>query len=140
MVCPVSFDSGSIPACAGEPTIRPFGSDRLDRRVYPRVCGGAPCALKSGGANVCRVYPRVCGGAKRCSDACVTFKPGLSPRVRGSLCGCVMVTVPGWRVYPRVCGGAPRWRDRRRWVVRQGLSPRVRGSRSEVGTGYPVGS
>ena len=39
--------NGSIPACAGEPRHR----DDMDHfeRVYPRVCGGTPTGLTSGG-------------------------------------------------------------------------------------------
>ena len=50
---------GSIPACAGEPLMRPSDSD--DFRVYPRVCGGTSSLL--------------------------AYQPplqGLSPRVRGN--------------------------------------------------------
>ena len=53
------FDSGSIPACAGEPP--PGVLCRTLNRVYPRVCGGTPKVLL---------------------DA--QFPQGLSPRVRGN--------------------------------------------------------
>ena len=55
------FDTGSIPACAGEPTLHA-------RHV------GHP-----------GVYPRVCGGAVKL-DPNREYPEGLSPRVRGSLC------------------------------------------------------
>ena len=57
-------------------------------RVYPRVCGGAVhgAAIQSHW-RVRRVYPRVCGGAWRITEYALTCAgPGLSPRVRGSLC------------------------------------------------------
>ena len=50
---------GSIPACAGEPTIDP-------------AAGGSPA-----------VYPRVCGGTHR-STRFLPHRHGLSPRVRGN--------------------------------------------------------
>ncbi len=57
---PVTFETGSIPARAGEP-VRP-GSRAELRRVYPRACGGT---------------------ASR--HHCRTSALGLSPRVRGNL-------------------------------------------------------
>ena len=50
--------SGSIPACAGEPT--PAPARRPIAAVYPRVCGGTSASgpVMTGG----EVYPRVCGG------------------------------------------------------------------------------
>ena len=54
-----SWRCGSIPACAGEPVYS--GSHSGHPRVYPRVCGGTPCA---GRASI-RAW-------------------GLSPRVRGN--------------------------------------------------------
>ena len=111
---------GSIPACAGEPPRRRPG--REVHAVYPRVCGGTPCAS--------------------CMSATHT---GLSPRVRGNpIRGCSWIS---WRgsipacagepfvsarvqclheVYPRVCGGTPMgFHDVK---DRSGLSPRVRGN------------
>ena len=71
---------------------------------------------------------------------------GLSPRVRGNLCGQSGLRVPGRSipacagepfslaralqsqpVYPRVCGGTRAYSVMVRWV--KGLSPRVRGNR-----------
>ena len=111
---------GSIPACAGEPA--PLVESGLERRVYPRVCGGA-------------VHEAILGGSRR----------GLSPRVRGSrrhdraghqhrgsIPACAgepfghAAEVALERVYPRVCGGA-RWPSGTRRAP-AGLSPRVRGS------------
>ena len=59
----MSAPSGSIPACAGEPSISARRSTH--EAVYPRVCGGtiSDPVLKSSG-------------------------PGLSPRVRGNPFAC----------------------------------------------------
>ena len=117
---PASPNARSIPASAGEPSIRICPGP--DHGVYPRECGGAGAAEP---------------GSKRTT--------GLSPRVRGSQdawprtrdnfgsipasAGEPVVPVTGlhqfW-VYPRECGGAPREGGmfKRDW----GLSPRVRGS------------
>ncbi len=91
--------SGSIPACAGEPSA--FGFSSSEPTVYPRVCGGTP-------------------------QRCYTIRPkrGLSPRVRGNLahrgrdcraagsipaCAGEPAISPAFtaalKVYPRVCGG-----------------------------------
>ena len=51
---------GSIPACAGEPN--PLRPRLSKKRVYPRVCGGAPGSPRG-----------------------IAQDDGLSPRVRGSL-------------------------------------------------------
>ena len=115
---------GSIPACAGEPSIE------LSRHAREGV------------------HPRVCGGAFRSGKA----KPsatGPSPRVRGSLRGlrrdgCPTGSIPACagepaqsrnlrrskRVHPRVCGGAESTGDANRGV--KGPSPRVRGSPSSA--------
>ena len=89
----------SIPACAGEPSVRIAAPYR--HQVYPRVCGGTPC---------CRCWLECMGG--------------LSPRVRGnpaqdrasvvdirSIPACAgeptteYSTAQASSVYPRVCGG-----------------------------------
>ena len=113
-------ETGSIPACAGEP---PSCQGRGERsRVYPRVCGGASNARRDGNQAA-----------------------GLSPRVRGSQCIASSSRQPCGsipacagepiafadiddlvRVYPRVCGGARV--SRLMEVAQVGLSPRVRGS------------
>ena len=124
--------SGSIPACAGEPT--PASSGHSSSTVYPRVCGGTLCL-----------------GVRRGDQG------GLSPRVRGNLrgrdeaatgersipaCAGEPRTWPSQTclstVYPRVCGGT----QGPRMVASkdEGLSPRVRGNHSgrawlEVGPG-----
>ena len=92
--------AGSIPACAGEPSIP--GSAGLMVAVYPRVCGGTrhgqrdllpgrgsipACAGEPkawpGSCRVVTVYPRVCGGTAHWPLGISTLK-GLSPRVRGN--------------------------------------------------------
>ncbi len=91
----------SIPACAGEPTIR------TDTR------------------QIRQVYPRVCGGTWNINDH-TELEVGLSPRVRGnpqhplssnssyrSIPACAGEPAPQTgrsstqTVYPRVCGGTP---------------------------------
>ena len=123
---------GSIPACAGEPSLAPRRS-RLPR-VYPRVCGGTTGA-----------WPRN------------FLASGLSPRVRGNrvcerLKGAPFGSIPACageptprrrgfrraRVYPRVCGGTSA--NARLVSISPGLSPRVRGNprapaRRRVGRG-----
>ena len=110
----------SIPASAGEP-----------RGASPRLSGIA-------------VYPRECGGT---GPRIVQQAPqrGLSPRVRGNLCGPGPIggrtgSIPASageptvtdrtqapiRVYPRECGGTTLKRSS--LVARTGLSPRVRGN------------
>ena len=111
---------GSIPACAGEPTL----------------IGGMLCR--------CGVHPRVCGGASTATDM-RDSATGPSPRVRGSP-GVPSTTSPSWRsipacagepsdrctsiaygrVHPRVCGGASFESAIRSAML--GPSPRVRGS------------
>ena len=110
----------SIPACAGEPSIR------------------RPLAYSYG------VYPRVCGGTKSEVDVvCVVC--GLSPRVRGNRSGgpgtpTALRSIPACagepgggrrrngdrRVYPRVCGGTFLIVIIAAFLL--GLSPRVRGN------------
>ena len=111
---------GSIPACAGEPSI-----------------GRRRCRAT-------RVYPRVCGGTMR-SSLEGRYSGGLSPRVRGNLrptksrpaasrsipaCAGEPITSPrqqnNLEVYPRVCGGT--WPCSGSSRIGRGLSPRVRGN------------
>ena len=113
-------ETGSIPACAGEPS----------------GCAPTPPAP--------RVYPRVCGGTMN-TPTFTEAQGGLSPRVRGNLLpGLHPVARPrsipacageppsaraSFRteaVYPRVCGGT----DGRGQTLGcdDGLSPRVRGN------------
>ena len=126
-----SRSSGSIPACAGEPTRTP--AQPTSSRVYPRVCGGTCCVLLAH-----------------------WWHSGLSPRVRGnhqhpvnppsksrSIPACageppsMTRSSPARRVYPRVCGGtretdgnAPK---------HGGLSPRVRGNRGQAASNGNAG-
>ena len=117
---PFSPSRRSIPARAGEPTVR--SCERASVRVYPRACGGTMALL-----------------FLRLVDC------GLSPRVRGNR-GVVNAqtkadrSIPAragepmtWRlpcrfgeVYPRACGGTSSSLSGRNssW----GLSPRVRGN------------
>ena len=114
------YPVGSIPACAGEPSIG--RGINAAAEVYPRVCGGTP---------VCRTPGRAGWG--------------LSPRVRGnqpplkipcawswSIPACageptyLTYFATGARVYPRVCGGTPPQVSPK--TALSGLSPRVRGN------------
>ena len=119
------LQTGSIPACAGEPANQQGNKTTIE--VYPRVCGGTdpPYVVPLG-------------------------DEGLSPRVRGnldllhfpiahrrSIPACAgepaATTMSGrvWRVYPRVCGGTMAGSPN--WSIYGGLSPRVRGNRNIVG-------
>ncbi len=121
---------GSIPALAGEPRSRD-----------PRNSGPA-------------VYPRACGGTFRISDS-LQGSGGLSPRLRGNR-HCHRRPYLGHRsipalagepsrasrlkgilkVYPRACGGTSFT-----LVVADlagGLSPRLRGNRSGIGSLHPL--
>ena len=117
--------TGSIPACAGEPVGGQVPTGRIE------------------------VYPRVCGGTQPPSERPPPIR-GLSPRVRGNPSDSARQRVyprsipacagepPPWSsraiaiwVYPRVCGGT-----RRPCILcrpRPGLSPRVRGNRKLAG-------
>ena len=95
----------SIPACAGEP--RANSPEALDRRVYPRVCGGTNTSRWLS-LYVRGLSPRVRGNP----DPCVVERPrgGSIPACAGEpehpqRGGCSM------GVYPRVCGGTASWRD-----------------------------
>ena len=112
--------TGSIPACAGEPSRGSASNGKA--AVYPRVCGGTTSKLRRYGT-----------------------QKGLSPRVRGNLSTIAFLPPalgsipacagePGMTqppselggVYPRVCGGT----SSTAWTFRLplGLSPRVRGN------------
>ena len=120
LTAPPMYQSGSIPACAGEP--RRCQVFSTPHRVYPRVCGGT--LLLQG-------VP--------------SLQPGLSPRVRGNLVSSGFApflkgSIPACageperyafdtgecRVYPRVCGGTQYRRCDCPHCL--GLSPRVRGN------------
>ena len=92
-------ESGSIPACAGEPD---EGSNpACETRVYPRVCGGTLVATAAS-PSTCGLSPRVRGNPNRTPDG---KPPG------GSIPACAGEPPhssdgrPTPRVYPRVCGG-----------------------------------
>ena len=112
---------GIIPACAGKPL--GMGQVSRQRGDYPRVCGEARRGYRAQGGRY-GLSPRVRGspaapaaaGARhRIIPACAG-KPTFHPR-------------PGQRPwdYPRVCGEAKIAGTGR--ALREGLSPRVRGSR-----------
>ena len=99
-------ESGSIPACAGEP-IWPATVVKHLRGLSPRVRGNPHAA--GGSANTERVYPRVCGGTRsRASSGGL----GLSPRVRGNPVSRRIGSIPA-------CAGEP-------WLVVKPV--RVRGN------------
>ena len=112
--------SGSIPACAGEPRNRlPHPRDLA---VYPRVCGGTILAVTHQYFQA-GLSPRVRGNP---ADVRPSFPPVRSiPACAGEppmTTGCAGLT----RVYPRVCGGTSGQATRYPQLV--GLSPRVRGN------------
>ena len=130
----------SIPACAGEPSTTRVSSS--DRRVYPRVCGGAH-SRSSRKWSRRGLSPRVRGSpeivivqdaAPRSIPACAgePLATGLQDANRGVYPACAGEPAPAaWdlpapEVYPRVCGGANRLSVLVRYA--SGLSPRVRGS------------
>ena len=80
--------------------------DLTTKRVYPRVCGGAPDPMRLHDSSHGRVYPRVCGGAAPRRAANLRNTARVYPRVcGGASCFLDQGTGPAW-VYPRVCGGA----------------------------------
>ena len=123
--------TGSIPACAGEPSWRVLLP--ISAGVYPRVCGGtvaswvgtmahrglSPRVRGNPSGNVSmrnrmRVYPRVCGGTADFS-ALSALIPGLSPRVRGN--------PSSWKAICRISGLSPRVRGNQSCCVDWGISP-----------------
>ncbi len=120
---PVFADSGSIPACAGEPL--PLASVVVVWRVYPRVCGGTtPARFVRGEGH--GLSPRVRGNLSACFDAWQDL--GSIPACAGE--PRIAAIAPGrLPVYPRVCGGTES--DLARVQEESGLSPRVRGNRPE---------
>ena len=114
------FDSGPIPACAGQPMrwqtcCTPAGA-------YPRVCGATYCAMTT----ICRAWglsPRVRGNLLLLVATKLSFGP--IPACAGQPVTETAVAFPYW-AYPRVCGATGR-----RCLATQrflGLSPRVRGN------------
>ena len=113
--------AGSIPACAGKPSI----GRRRGRHVgvHPRVCGetvfnDAPPVDRQGPSP--RVRGNLAGrGARRVAGRSIPAcagKPGPSGR-----------TATDPRVHPRVCGETPPLRSAA--AITSGPSPRVRGNR-----------
>ena len=117
-------DSGSIPACAGEPRTLP--NARRDEWVYPRVCGGT-CALSYTTCALGGLSPRVRGNQD--GRGGVIDLLGSIPACAGEPRRRVRIISDGM-VYPRVCGGTPARSVTLKW--RTGLSPRVRGNRHDV--------
>ena len=110
----------SIPACAGEPGGCPWSTK--SERVYPRVCGGTDNRVYREGT-VEGLSPRVRGNLLHSK---ARYPSGRSiPACAGEPRGPWLVRLAG-EVYPRVCGGTG-WR-RNPKMVRDGLSPRVRGN------------
>ena len=115
--------AGSIPACAGEPLAKSFSTKRSE--VYPRVCGGTMMSGRKPAART-GLSPRVRGNPSH---------RDLAWRCGGSIPACAgepaQATPPSAppRVYPRVCGGTTSMRLRR--LRSAGLSPRVRGNRTQ---------
>ena len=91
---------GSIPACAGEPSL--FAGAFRTRTVYPRVCGGA-AAPAIASSKVSGLSPRVRGSQP---------PPATTYRRRRSIPACAGEPQASGSedrqrlVYPRVCGGA----------------------------------
>ena len=113
---------GSIPACAGEPG--PSATLSYAKKVYPRVCGGT-CRLSGMTRDAVGLSPRVRGNPQ--GSAYELAGPGSIPACAGEPRR-PMSTPLAARVYPRVCGGTCRLSGMTRDAV--GLSPRVRGNRS----------
>ena len=111
---------GSIPACAGEPSLRRAGAG--PDGVYPRVCGGTnqwPSAPQTGRG----LSPRVRGNPHRRLPQ--RMPPRSIPACAGEPCDAKARATSG-AVYPRVCGGT---RNRMSVTIdHTGLSPRVRGN------------
>ena len=112
--------SGSIPASAGEPDRGQAG--RINKRVYPRECGGTDHRLL--GDRVRQgLSPRVRGN--RCPPCVPPFRSGSIPASAGEPT-VIRLSRRSSRVYPRECGGTPSCRSNVKWSW--GLSPRVRGN------------
>ena len=132
--------TGSIPACAGEPSRRARGNRPIT--VHPRVCGGAEGTHEAsitveGSIPACAgepppstnrtgsrwVHPRVCGGAFA-EAAVAASTSGPSPRVRGSRDDGVLVVGLGGSI--PACAGEP-WTGGQERLWRR-VHPRVRGA------------
>ena len=115
---------GSIPACAGEPTVPIFY--QLAEGVYPRVCGGTFPTAGTAGRRA-GLSPRVRGN--RLNSIGLGLGDGSIPACAGEPFASVTLTNDD-RVYPRVCGGTRGSRPPS--SVQSGLSPRVRGNRPSI--------
>ncbi len=117
---PKTWETRSIPACAGEPSSA--GRHRRAARVYPRVCGGT--VAKAGGSIPARgLSPRVRGNRRNLLPDVMRCRsiPACAGEPSSGRCA---ASAP--RVYPRVCGGT----DVTDLILHlaAGLSPRVRGN------------
>ena len=113
-------NSGSIPACAGEPFSE--RGDPEQQRAYPRVCGGTVFRTRRS-RTTAGLSPRVRGNQDRHYEATIGVRS--IPACAGEPNPAMMESISE-RVYPRVCGGTAMpltWR-----VDHEGLSPRVRGT------------
>ena len=112
---------GSIHACAGEPpTCLPL---RRIHWVYPRVCGGTT-SHRPHQTTQCCLSPRVRGN-HQCDRIGHTWGSSI-PACAGE--PPFHVSAHGaYGVYPRVCGGTAA--TLLKFLVSDGLSPRVRGNR-----------
>ena len=114
----------SIPACAGEPYLRPRRQQLP--AVYPRVCGGTVSAVISL-VGVIGLSPRVRGNLGTHSWRCAALR---------SIPACAGEPQPSWTswrrggVYPRVCGGTATAISMA--IAVAGLSPRVRGNHTKL--------
>ena len=145
--------TGSIPTCAGEPTLEAGPGDI--HKVYPHVCGGTiiiPSAMRSTPG----LSPRVRGNhpqgqrepdPQRSIPTCAGEPMTVSDRSPASrvyphVCGGTLggrMRTSGHRVYPHVCGGTGEPAVSRH--ANSGLSPRVRGNRGAGAQGFDdVGS
>ncbi len=115
-----SVGVGSIPAGAGEPSIRPRSG--VLPRVYPRGCGGT-AVDSNGGAPVGGLSPRVRGNLLELDLEALV--PGSIPAGAGEPGGGPRTSEMS-KVYPRGCGGTSD--DVARFRAARGLSPRVRGN------------
>ena len=99
-VAAASRDFGSIPACAGDPSMR--RSFTRISWVYPRVCGGSMDGEMSGW-QVTGLSPRVRG--IHASGSCGSGRRGSIPACAGDPTKSGITARLG-QVYPRVCGGS----------------------------------
>ena len=117
----IRAESGSIPACAGEPPQRSGGrwsTSGLSPRVRGNLAGTGEQRIESGSIPACagepepgrwrrgvgRVYPRVCGGTIN-HQGHRMYAPGLSPRVRGNRVRCASTPQPPGSI--PACAGEP---------------------------------